>query len=159
VRIALAQINPTVGDFTGNTRKIIEFARRAQQGRAALVLFPELCVCGYPPRDLVEKPGFVVRCRQALEEIAAETRAIVCVCGFVSRACRDTGKSVMNSAAVLRDGGVALVQSKRLLPTYDVFDEMRNFAHHLRGCLERQNFLEPPPLQGRPGRRTHPRRG
>jgi NAD+ synthase/NAD+ synthase (glutamine-hydrolysing) len=128
VRIALAQINPTVGDFTGNTRKIIEFARRAQQGRAALVLFPELCVCGYPPRDLVEKPGFVVRCRQALEEIAAETRAIVCVCGFVSRACRDTGKSVMNSAAVLRDGGVALVQSKRLLPTYDVFDEMRNFA-------------------------------
>jgi NAD+ synthase/NAD+ synthase (glutamine-hydrolysing) len=121
-------MNPTVGDFTGNARKIIEFAHCAQQGRAGLVLFPELSVCGYPPRDLVEKPGFVVRCRQALEEIAAETRAIVCVCGFVSRACRDTGKSVMNSAAVLRDGGVALVQSKRLLPTYDVFDEMRNFA-------------------------------
>ena len=92
------------------------------------MLFPELSVCGYPPRDLVEKPGFVARCRQALEEIAAQTRDIVCVCGFVSRACYDTGKSVMNSAAVLRDGEVALVQSKRLLPTYDVFDEMRNFA-------------------------------
>jgi NAD+ synthase (glutamine-hydrolysing) len=128
VRIALAQVNPTVGDFTGNARKIIEFARCAQQGRAGLVLFPELSVCGYPPRDLVEKPGFVDRCRQALEEIAAQTRDIVCVCGFVSRACYETGKSVMNSAAVLRDGEVALVQSKRLLPTYDVFDEMRNFA-------------------------------
>ena len=121
-------MNPTVGDFTGNARKIIEFARGAQQGRAGLVLFPELSVCGYPPRDLVEKAGFVARCRQALEEIAAQTRGIVCVCGFVSRACYETGKSVMNSAAVLRDGEVALVQSKRLLPTYDVFDEMRNFA-------------------------------
>ena len=121
-------MNPTVGDFTGNARKIIEFARYAQQGHADLVLFPELSVCGYPPRDLVEKPGFVARCRQALEEIAAQTRGIVCVCGFVSRACYETGKSVMNSAAVLRDGEVALVQSKRLLPTYDVFDEMRNFA-------------------------------
>jgi NAD+ synthase (glutamine-hydrolysing) len=128
VRIALAQVNPTVGDFTGNAAKIIEFVRQARQGRADLVLFPELSVCGYPPRDLVEKPGFVARCRQSLEEIAARTRDIVCVCGFVSRACYDTGKSVMNSAAVLRDGAVALVQSKRLLPTYDVFDEMRNFA-------------------------------
>ncbi len=121
-------MNPTVGDFTGNARKIIEFARCARQGNAGLVLFPELSVCGYPPRDLVEKPGFVARCRQVLEEIAAQARDIVCVCGFVSRACHDTGKSVMNSAAVLRDGKVAMVQSKRLLPTYDVFDEMRNFA-------------------------------
>ncbi len=128
MRIALAQVNPTVGDFAGNARQVIEFARKARQGNAGLVLFPELNVCGYPPRDLVEKPDFVARCRQALEEIAAETREIVCVCGFVSRACRDTGKSAMNSAAVLRNGKVELVQSKRLLPTYDVFDEMRNFA-------------------------------
>ena len=127
MRIALAQVNPTVGDFTGNARQVIEFARYARQGKAGLVLFPELNVCGYPPRDLVERPDFVARCRQALEEIAAETREIVCICGFVSRACHDTGKSVMNSAAVLRDGRVELVQSKMLLPTYDV-DEMRNFA-------------------------------
>ena len=174
VRIALAQVNPTVGDFTGNAAKIIEFARHARQGRADLVLFPELSVCGYPPRDLVEKPDFVDRCRQSLEEIAAQTRDIVCVCGFVSRACYDTGKSVMNSAAVLRDGAVALVQSKRLLPTYDVFDEMRNFApaerqelftldgkkagpHDLRRRMERQDFLEPQALHGRPGGRTYPR--
>jgi len=129
-------VNPTVGDFSGNARKIIEFARCARQERAQLVLFPELSVCGYPPRDLVEKPGFVARCRQSLEEIAIETRDIVCVCGFVSRACSDTGKSVMNSAAVLRDGAVGLVQSKRLLPTYDVFDEMRNFA-----AAERQELF------------------
>ena len=129
-------MNPTVGDFSGNARKIIEFARCARQERAQLVLFPELSVCGYPPRDLVEKPGFVARCRQSLEEIAIETRDIVCVCGFVSRACSDTGKSVMNSAAVLRDGAVGLVQSKRLLPTYDVFDEMRNFA-----AAERQELF------------------
>ena len=121
-------MNPTVGDFTGNARKIIEFAQCAQQGGASLVLFPELSVCGYPPRDLVEKADFAVRCRQALEEIAAQTRGIACVCGFVSRACAETGKSVMNSAALLRDGEVVFVQSKRLLPTYDVFDEMRNFA-------------------------------
>ena len=127
-------------------RKIIEFARHARQCHADLVLFPELSVCGYPPRDLVEKPGFVARCRQSLEEIAAQTRDIVCVCGFVSRACYDTGKSVMNSAAVLRDGAVALVQSKRLLPTYDVFDEMRNFAP-----AERQELFT---LRKKSGKRT-----
>ncbi len=128
VRIALAQINTTVGDFTGNARKIVDFARRARAGGAALVLFPELSVCGYPPRDLVEKPAFVRRCREVLDEVAGETRGIAVVCGFVSAACSNTGKSAMNSAALLRDGAVAFVQSKRLLPTYDVFDEMRNFA-------------------------------
>jgi NAD+ synthetase len=128
VRIALAQINATVGDFTRNARKIIDFARRAREAGAGLVLFPELSVCGYPPRDLVEKPAFVRRCREVLDEVAAATRGIDAVCGFVSPACPETGKSAMNSAALLRDGAVAFVQSKRLLPTYDVFDEMRNFA-------------------------------
>ncbi len=128
MKIALAQINPTVGDFTGNVRKTIAFARQAREAGASLVLFPELSVCGYPPRDLVEKPAFVARCRQALDEIAAATTGIASVCGFVAPACSQTGKSAMNSAAVLRDGAVAFVQSKRLLPTYDVFDEMRNFA-------------------------------
>jgi NAD+ synthase/NAD+ synthase (glutamine-hydrolysing) len=128
VKIALAQINPTVGDFTGNARKIVAFARQARDEGAALVLFPELSVCGYPPRDLVENPAFVSRCRQVVDEIAIETQGIVTVCGFVSPACSETGKSAMNSAALLRDGAVAFVQSKRLLPTYDVFDEVRNFA-------------------------------
>src|ERR1700736_4992565 len=123
VKIALGQINPTVGDFSGNSAKIMEFARRAQAERAGLILFPELSVCGYPPRDLVERPSFVAHNQEAVQRIAAETDGIAVVCGFVTPAKADTGKSVMNSAAVLREGRIAFVQSKMLLPTYDVFDE------------------------------------
>jgi NAD+ synthase/NAD+ synthase (glutamine-hydrolysing) len=128
VKIALGQINPTVGDFTGNADKIAEFAQRAQAAGAAMVLFPELSVCGYPPRDLVERTSFVARNREAIERIAARTRGIAVICGLVTAAEADTGKSVMNSAALLEDGKLAFLQSKMLLPTYDVFDEMRNFA-------------------------------
>jgi len=128
VRIALGQINPTVGDFAGNAAKISEFALRAKAGGAGLALFPELSVCGYPPRDLVERSSFVSRNREAIERIAAATRGIAVVCGAVTPAQAQTGKSVMNSAVLLMDGEVAFVQSKMLLPTYDVFDEMRNFA-------------------------------
>jgi NAD+ synthase/NAD+ synthase (glutamine-hydrolysing) len=128
VKIALGQINPTVGDFSGNAAKIVEYSRRAQQAGAGLILFPELSVCGYPPRDLVERPSFVARNRATVEQIAAETRGIAVICGLVTPAHSETGKSAMNSAALLQDGRVAFVQSKMLLPTYDVFDEMRNFA-------------------------------
>ena len=128
MKIALGQINPTVGDFTGNADKIVEFAQRAQAAGAAMVLFPELSVCGYPPRDLVERTSFVARNREAIERIAARTRGIAVICGLVTAAEADTGKSVMNSAALLEDGKLAFLQSKMLLPTYDVFDEMRNFA-------------------------------
>ena len=128
VKIALGQINPTVGDFSGNASKIVEFSRRAQAAGAGLILFPELSVCGYPPRDLVERPSFVARNRETVERIAAETRGIAVICGLVTPAHSDTGKAVLNSAAWLVDGKVAFIQSKMLLPTYDVFDEMRNFA-------------------------------
>ena len=128
MKIALGQINPTVGDFSGNAAKIVDFARQAKAAGAGMVLFPELSVCGYPPRDLVERPSFVARNRETAEHIAAETRGIAVVCGLVTPAQAETGKSVMNSAALLQDGKVAFVQSKMLLPTYDVFDEMRNFA-------------------------------
>jgi NAD+ synthase/NAD+ synthase (glutamine-hydrolysing) len=128
VKIALGQINPTVGDFSGNAAKIIDYSRRAQSGGAGLILFPELSVCGYPPRDLVERASFVARNRETVEHIAAATQGIAVICGLVTPASSDTGKSVMNSAALLMDGKVAFVQSKMLLPTYDVFDEMRNFA-------------------------------
>lgn len=128
MKIALGQINPTVGDFSGNSKKIIEFSRRALSAGASLAVFPELSVCGYPPRDLVEKPAFVARNEEMLRQIAAETKGIAVICGFVSPAQAQAGKSVLNSAALLRDGQIAFVQSKRLLPTYDVFDEMRNFA-------------------------------
>jgi NAD+ synthase (glutamine-hydrolysing) len=128
VKIALGQINPTVGDFSGNAAKIIEFSRRAQANGAGLILFPELAVCGYPPRDLVERPSFVARNRETTEQIAAAACGISVICGLVTPAQSETGKSVMNSAALLREGKIAFVQSKMLLPTYDVFDEMRNFA-------------------------------
>jgi len=128
VKIALGQINPTVGDFAGNAAKIIDFATRARAAGAGLILFPELSICGYPPRDLVERPSFVQRNRETAEKIAAATRGIEVICGLVTSADAETGKSVMNSAALLKDGAIAFVQSKMLLPTYDVFDEMRNFA-------------------------------
>jgi len=128
VKIALGQINPTVGDFSGNAAKMIQFAAQAQSAGAALILFPELAVCGYPPRDLVERPTFVARNRETIERIAAETSGIAVICGMVTPAKAETGKSVMNSAALLREGRVEFIQSKMLLPTYDVFDEWRNFA-------------------------------
>ena len=128
MKIALGQINPTVGDFSGNATKIIDFSRRAQAAGAGLIVFPELSVCGYPPRDLVERPSFVTHNREAAERIAAQTKGIAVICGLVTPADSDAGKSVMNSAALLMDGKIAFLQSKMLLPTYDVFDEMRNFA-------------------------------
>ena len=163
-----------MGDFAGNAGKIIEFSRRAQAAGAGLILFPELSVCGYPPRDLVERPSFVARNRETVDCIARATAGIAVICGFVTPAEAETGKSAMNSAALLEGARSRFVQSKMLLPTYDVFDEMRNFApakvsivfvlrqadgpHHLRGCVERQELLEPPPLYVRSHRSAGPRR-
>jgi len=128
VKIALGQINPTVGDFSRNAAKIIQFALQARSAGAGLILFPELAVSGYPPLDLVERPSFVVRSRATVERIAAETQGIAVICGLVTPAEADSGKKAMNSAALLREGRIDFIQSKMLLPTYDVFDEMRNFA-------------------------------
>jgi NAD+ synthase/NAD+ synthase (glutamine-hydrolysing) len=135
VKIALAQINPTVGDFTGNAAKLRRFALDARERGAELVVFPELAVCGYPPRDLVEAPAFVARSRQVLEELAAEISGIAIIAGLPTPAAHETGKTVMNSAALLREGRIDFIQSKRLLPTYDVFDEMRNFSPALTQSL------------------------
>ncbi len=145
VKIALGQINPTVGDFSRNADKIIQFALRARSAGAGLIVFPELAVSGYPPLDLVERPSFVAGSRATVERIAAETDGIAVICGTVTPAEADSGKKVMNSAAVLREGRVDFVQSKMLLPTYDVFDEARNFAparnQHLFGFCGRQMAL------------------
>jgi NAD+ synthase (glutamine-hydrolysing) len=127
MKVALAQVNTTVGDFAGNTAKIRQFTRRAQQAGAELVVFPELCLSGYPPRDLVDKPSFIERNHKELEGLARELPEIRIICGFVSRADSETGKSASNSAALLFGGAVQFVQSKMLLPTYDVFDEVRYF--------------------------------
>jgi len=138
VKIALGQINPTVGDFSGNASKIVSFSQEAKRKGADLILFPELSICGYPPRDLVEKPSFVLKNQEVLEQIAHDTEGISVICGLVTPAHADTGKSVMNSAALLANGRVKFLQSKMLLPNYDVFDEQRYFAaaprQHLVPC-------------------------
>lgn len=130
MKIALAQINPTVGDFAGNSRKIIEFCRRAEAGGAQLAVFSELSVCGYPPADLLEKPSFVARGREALQEIACAATGsgrLAAICGYVQPAAPGSGKRISNAAAFLEGGGIRFVQAKKLLPFYDVFDEQRYF--------------------------------
>ena len=130
MKIALAQINPTVGDFTGNKAKIITYAEQAARLKADLVMFPELAVCGYPPADLLEKAAFIDRAEEIVREIAEWTRGSgrpAILCGTVMRSSVEVGKRVRNVAALLRDGEVSFVQQKVLLPFYDVFDEQRYF--------------------------------
>jgi NAD+ synthase (glutamine-hydrolysing) len=131
VKIALGQINPTVGSFSGNTKKILEFAVRAQDQGADLVVFPELAVCGYPPADLLEKHAFVARSEQALDEVRAWTSAAgrpAILCGGVLPVVGGgEGKQVRNVAMLMAGGKVIAVQQKMLLPFYDVFDEQRYF--------------------------------
>jgi NAD+ synthase (glutamine-hydrolysing) len=130
VRIALAQINPTVGDFSGNLRKIAEFVERAAAQNAALVMFPELATCGYPPADLLEKDSFVQRAEESLAAIAELTRGAgrpAVLCGSPMRCDGVSGKHVRNVAALMEDGEIKFVQQKMLLPFYDVFDEQRYF--------------------------------
>jgi NAD+ synthase/NAD+ synthase (glutamine-hydrolysing) len=127
VKIALGQINPTIGDFCGNAKKIVEHARQARAAGAEMVVFPELAICGYPPRDLLEKPAFIEKNQQVAQEIARSLPDITVICGFVSSPRVETGKRIMNSAAVMNRGVIEFVQSKMLLPTYDVFDEPRYF--------------------------------
>jgi len=134
MKIALAQINPTVGDFYGNTRLIVDFAVRAGDLGAELAVFPELAVCGYPPADLLEKDSFLARAGEALESVAAHTAGAcpAILCGSAMRVAPvdgkpPEGKHVRNVAALLSGGKVSFVQQKTLLPFYDVFDEQRYF--------------------------------
>jgi NAD+ synthase (glutamine-hydrolysing) len=129
MRVALAQINPTIGDFAENARLILRDAREAARRGAEVVVFPELALTGYPPRDLVEKPSFLTRSEMELEKLAQETAnlELSLVVGFVARSRAETGKRALNSAAVIHAGQIVFRQSKMLLPTYDVFDEARYF--------------------------------
>src|SRR6266571_611157 len=99
MKIALGQINTTVGDLAGNVNRIIEFARQAESGGADVVVFPELSITGYPPRDLVEKPSFLERSERAVDRLAAETASLnlALVCGYVAHAESQTGKHAANN--------------------------------------------------------------
>jgi NAD+ synthase/NAD+ synthase (glutamine-hydrolysing) len=129
MRAALGQINTTVGDLAGNADLMIRTARQAAERGAELVVFPELSITGYPPRDLVEKQSFIERSEQQLERLAQETARldVALICGYVGRSPAAAGKRATNSAAFLKGGQVLFRQDKVLLPTYDVFDEARYF--------------------------------
>jgi NAD+ synthetase len=130
VKIALAQINPTVGDFTGNLEKIVATSRKAAVQGARVTVFSELAICGYPPADFLEKPSFLARCRSAVEELAEATRELqtAVLAGVALPAEGETGKPAVNAAVLLDGGRLLLEQHKRLLPFYDVFDEQRYFS-------------------------------
>ena len=130
MRIALGQINPTVGDLGGNVALMVRYAGLAAERGAHLVVFPELSVTGYPPRDLVEKPSFIARSEAAVEQLARETShlPLSVIAGYVGLSHESTGKRATNSAAIMEGGKVVMRQTKILLPTYDVFDEARNFV-------------------------------
>jgi NAD+ synthase (glutamine-hydrolysing) len=130
VKIALAQINPTVGDFTGNLEKIVAGCRRAAEQGARLAVFSELAICGYPPADFLEKPSFLARCRTAVDELGVATADLptAVLVGAALPAPAGTGKPAVNAAVLLDRGQLRLEQHKRLLPFYDVFDEQRYFC-------------------------------
>ena len=123
LRIALAQINCTVGDIEGNTAKIVQNLERARDSRVDVVLFPELTLTGYPPEDLLLNQGFVTANREALETLLPHTRGLTAIVGFADRR-----EALFNAAAVLHDGRLAGVYHKALLPNYAVFDENRYFV-------------------------------
>src|SRR6202047_4795793 len=126
MKIALAQFNPTVGDFSGNTARILALAEQAQQRGANLAVFTELCLCGYPPQDLLERPAFI---EQNLKELKALAKKIPlpAIVGYAGRVKSKRTKAIANKAALLCGGRIVFEQSKMLLPTYDVFDESRYF--------------------------------
>jgi predicted amidohydrolase len=130
VKVALAQINPTVGDFSGNLEKIVAASRRAAAEGARLTVFSELSICGYPPADFLEKPSFLARCRTAVDELAAATEKLstAVVAGVALPAEPGSGKPAVNAAVLVDGGNLLLEQHKRLLPFYDVFDEQRYFS-------------------------------
>ena len=129
MRIALCQINNTVGDLSGNAALILNAARQAEARGADLAVFPELALNGYPPRDLVEKPSFLQRSVESLAQLVDASRDLRCglILGYVGIAPEGSIRRATNSAALIDDGRILATQTKMLLPTYDVFDEWRYF--------------------------------
>lgn len=127
MKIALAQINTTIGDFAGNRDKLLAAYRRGVEAGADLVLAPELATTGYPPRDLLLRPQFIDKNLAILNELAAATGKTALVAGFVEHNDQQPGRPAANSVALMQNGKVAAIRRKMLLPTYDVFDEDRYF--------------------------------
>ncbi|CAO0823840.1 hypothetical protein DFAR_3960013 [Desulfarculales bacterium] len=124
LRIAMAQINPVVGAFAANVGLIAGFLQEARQRGADLAVFPELCVCGYPPEDLLYKPRFLQDTKEALNQAAQATRGLTAVLGYAE----EKQGRIYNSAAVIHDGRLLGSYRKMELPNYGVFDEKRYFT-------------------------------
>src|SRR4051812_1979377 len=127
MKIFLAQQNYHIGNFEHNTKKILEAIKLAKQENADLVVFSELCICGYPPRDFVDFSDFINKCYQAIDIIKEETNGIGVVVGAPDRNTAPDGKRLFNAAYFLFDKKVQGIAHKTCLPTYDVFDENRYF--------------------------------
>ena len=127
MRIAMAQLNPIVGDIAGNTRRIIAAMDQAIEQGAELLVSPELSIIGYPPRDLLLKPTVLRQMREAVDQIAAHSRGITTMAGYAEENPNPRGRTLYNAVAVMRDGKIIHRGVKSLLPTYDVFDESRYF--------------------------------
>ena len=127
MKIALAQLNYHIGNFESNTAKIIDHIHKARQNGADLVVFAELCVCGYPSRDFLEFDEFIGLCREAAENIADACTDMACIIGIPTFNHKTEGKALSNSAYFIENGKLKAVVNKALLPNYDIFDEYRYF--------------------------------
>jgi NAD+ synthase (glutamine-hydrolysing) len=137
MKIALAQLNYTIGAFDENVNKILAAIRKARQEEAQLVVFSELAVCGYPPLDLLEHRSFIEKCDESILRIASECNNIAAIVGGPSVNGNPSGKNLYNSAFLLADGSIQKVFNKTLLPTYDIFDEYRYFEQNTEFSLVR----------------------
>ncbi|WP_256014387.1 NAD+ synthase [Desertivirga xinjiangensis] len=127
MKIALAQLNYHIGNFEANTQKIIDAIGNAKSKGAELVVFAELAICGYPPRDFLEFTEFIELCEKSIEKVVDTCQGIACIIGAPTRNPQKAGKDLFNSAYFIEDGTIKAVVNKALLPTYDVFDEYRYF--------------------------------
>lgn len=137
MKVCLAQINVHVGNFESNISKIVTEINSAKSKNVELIIFPELAICGYPPRDFLDYKQFTVQCENAIEKIAKECIDIACIIGSPSFNLKEDGKRLFNSAYVLSSGKIQKVIHKTLLPTYDIFDEYRYFEPNtIFNCVE-----------------------
>lgn len=127
MRISLCQINPTVGDLNDNKNRILAGIKKARDAKADIVVFPEMALTGYPPADFLSLSHFIKKVKEELQSIVPHTKGIAAIVGVVRESPYTTGKPLMNSACICVDGEILGFQDKTLLPTYDVFDELRYF--------------------------------
>jgi predicted amidohydrolase len=127
MKVAVAQINPTIGDIEGNAEKIVQNANKAKEMGSDLVIFPEMALTGYPPTDLLLRASFVERAVAALSDIGRRTTSIPCIVGFVDKNPLPEGKPLYNAAAIIEEGQIQYITYKSHLPRYDHFDQSRYF--------------------------------